>query len=242
MIQLNEATHVYTFNGRRVPSVTQALSIGVNTFDFVDPDVLDRARRFGNHCHLMTELFDNGELNEDTLDPELALYLVQYKKFLRDSGFVVTETERIVHHTGAGYAGKFDKKGLWKRTTWLLDLKSGGVPVTVGPQTAAYQRAHPEPPRKRAVLQLMRDRYRVRILEDTADYTIFQSALNWYRFLNKKFSRGTKDGNEEKGSAGSGSTDDHHHQNGGARSERGRTNRKGVSADRGDGGGGRGFF
>lgn len=241
MIALNEATHVYTAEGRVVPSVTQALSIGVNTFDFVDSDVLDRARRFGNHVHLMTELFDNGELNEDTLDPELALYLVQYKKFLHDTGMVITETERLVHNRGCGYAGKFDKKSLWKRTTWLLDLKSGAVPVTVGPQTAAYQRAHPEPPRKRAVLQLARDRYRLRILEEAADFTIFMSALNWYRFLNKKFSRGTESyGNEEKGSTGA--AGDHHHENGGARSERGRAHRKGVSADRGDGGGGRGFF
>lgn len=189
MIELDEETHTYTNAGRVVPSVTQALSVIERGFGFVDPELLDRARRFGSNVHTAVDYFCRGVLVEKTLDPEIARYLFQFKRFLHETKFAALESEQLVYNAGVGYAGKFDIKGLWKRTSWLLDLKSGAVPRTVGPQTKAYQIAHREPPRKRACLQLMRDNYKLRLLDDVSDFSIFVSALNCYRFLNRRLQK-----------------------------------------------------
>jgi hypothetical protein len=203
VIQLNEATHVYTLEGRVVPSVTQALSMITKAYQFVTPEVLEAARIFGNHVHTMIDWFNRGELDEETLEPELVRYLFQYKRFLHQTRFAVTESERIVYNATNRYAGKFDMGGKWKRATWLLDLKSGLIPITVGPQTEAYRRAHPEPPQRRAVLQLARDRFTFRELDAPQDWTMFLSALNCYRFLNKHLERGPVYDQEEDRRAGS---------------------------------------
>lgn len=174
----------------QIPSVTQALQVIERGFKFVDADTLERARDFGRHVHLATHLFDRGELNEDSLDPELALYLAQYKQALYDTKAQVIASEEIVYNETAGYAGQLDKRWAWKRTSWLCDLKSGIVPRTVGPQTAAYQQAAKERPRKRACLQLRRNDYRLIMLEDLTDYSYFISALNCHRFNQRKIPYG----------------------------------------------------
>lgn len=179
----------------QIPSVTQALQVIERGFRFVDADTLERARDFGRHVHLATHLFDRGELNEDTLDPELALYLAQYKQALYDTGAQVIASEEIVYNETARYAGQLDKRWAWKRSTWLCDLKSGIVPRTVGPQTAAYQQAAKDRPRKRACLQLRRNDYRLILLEDLTDYSYFISALNCHRFNQRKIPYGFEETN-----------------------------------------------
>ena len=148
----------------------------------VDPDLLDRARRFGSHVHLATDLFDKGELDLDSLDANLLPYLNAYKTFLSETGFVVTHSEQRVYNARYKYAGTLDKRGTWKNTTWVLDLKSGAVPRSVGPQVAAYQMACEEKPRKRLCLQLMRNRYKLHRCEDPADWPIFLSCRNIHQF------------------------------------------------------------
>lgn len=186
MLTFDAPTHIYRWDGQIVPSVTTALRVIERGFGFVSEEILDRAREFGRHVHLATHLFDRGELNEATLDPELALYLAQYKRFLFDTKAQVIASEEIVYSKASGYAGQLDKRYAWKRSTWLGDLKSGQVPRTVGPQTAAYQRASIEPPRKRLCLQLRRMDYRLIILDDSTDFHYFLSALNCHRFNQRK--------------------------------------------------------
>lgn len=191
LIEFDSAAHTYTWvqSGarKRLPSVTQALSI-ISGYWFVDRKILEAARIFGQHVHLATHYFDRGVLVERTLDPELRFYLDQYKQFLFDTKFQIIESEQIVDHPRLGYAGQLDKGGLWKRSTYLLDLKSGCVPRTVGPQTAAYQAARGENgdrPRRRLCLQLARDRYKIIACEDRSDFDQFMSALNNYRFIHR---------------------------------------------------------
>lgn len=203
VIHFDEATHVYMLDDRLVPSVTQCLSVINNLYDNVSPELLERARMFGVHCHRMVDLFNRGELDEERLDPELVRYLATYKQFLFDSKFEMVESECKVASKVLGYAGTFDGKGRRQKLktvaqTWLIDLKSGAVPRTVGPQTAAYRAAHPEPPRRRAYLQLARDRYVFKELADVSDMTIFQSALNCFRWRNPRFEQqGNFNGYEE---------------------------------------------
>lgn len=184
-LTFDRATHTYRYGGRVVPSVTTVLR-AIDNFDRVDPELLERARLFGSHVHLATDLFDKGELDEEGLDLPLLPYLNAYKTFLSETGFVVTHSEQQIYNRQRRYAGTLDKRGTWKGATWLLDLKSGAVPRSVGLQTAAYQQACEEKPKRRLCLQLMRNRYKLIKCEEVSDWSYFQSYLNVHRFNHRE--------------------------------------------------------
>lgn len=175
---------MYRWDGAVVPSVTQVLDI-FHSFDHVDPMVLEAARNFGTHVHLATQLYDEGRLDEDALDPALVPYLNGWKKFLSESGFVITAIEEKVYHKRLRYAGTLDRRGLWRSSSWLLDIKSGAVPFTVGAQTAAYREAMDEKPKRRLCVQLMPNDYRISELKELSDFALFQSALNVFNYFRK---------------------------------------------------------
>lgn len=183
-LTFDAGTHVYRYDGRVVPSVTQVLSVlTANDFTYVDAERLAAARQLGTHVHAAIDLYNRGELNEATLDPELAPYVFQWRKFLRETGWVVTASEQRVYHPTLKYAGSIDA-GIWQDAPWVLDIKTGLVPRTVGPQTAAYQHAMKPKPKRRLCLQLGRDCYRLRECKNPADFSIFTSCLNIWRYLN----------------------------------------------------------
>lgn len=182
-LTFNAEAHEYRYGGRVVPSVTQVLSIlSANDFEYVDGEVLEAARSRGRHVHAAIDLHNRGELDEEALDPELAPYLAQWRKFLTDTGWTVTASEQRVYHPTLRYAGTIDT-GVWQNASWVLDIKSGTVPRTVGPQTAAYQNALTPKPRRRLCLQLQPHRYLLKECKDPADFSIFTSCLNIWRFL-----------------------------------------------------------
>lgn len=181
-LTFDAGAHVYRYGGRVVPSVTQALQV-VSEFGCVDPELLRRAREFGQHVHQATDLFDRGTLDEEALDISLLPYLNGWKLFLIETGFVVTHSEAPVYHPRMRYAGTLDRRGIWKGTTWLLDLKSGAVPRSVGAQTAAYQKACAEPPKRRLCLQLKRNAYQLHRCDDPSDFALFTSCLNIWNHL-----------------------------------------------------------
>jgi hypothetical protein len=178
-------THTYRYGGRVVPSVTQVLH-AIDNFDRVDPELLERARRFGQHVHAATDLFDRGILDEENLDIMLVPHLNAYKLFLSETGFVVTHSEQQIYNARQRYAGTLDKRGTWKGSTWLLDLKSGAVPRAVGLQTAAYREACDEKPKRRLCLQLKRNTYKLIKCEEASDWSYFVSYLNVHRFNHRE--------------------------------------------------------
>src|SRR5260370_1277008 len=95
VLTFDVATHTYRYGGKVVPSVTTVLR-PIDNFDRVDPELLERARRFGSHVHSATDLFDRGILDEDELDPGLVPHLNGYKLFLSETGFQVTHSEQQV--------------------------------------------------------------------------------------------------------------------------------------------------
>ena len=189
-LSFDASTHTYRYRGREVPSVTSVLR-QVHNFDRVDPELLERARRFGQHVHAATDLFDRGILDEDNLDAGLLPHLNGYKKFLLETGFVVTHSEEQIYNPRQKYAGTLDTRGTWKGTTWLLDKKSGAVPRTVGLQTAAYQQACDEKPKRRLCLQLLPNNYKLHACEDPADWSYFVSFLNVHRYTHKGITHAT---------------------------------------------------
>jgi hypothetical protein len=191
MLEFDAETHTYRFAGKIVPSVTGVLR-AIDNFDHVPAELLERARKFGQHVHAATDLFDRGILDEEDLDPLLLPYLNAYKLFLSESGFVVEHSEEKVYSARHKYAGTLDKRGKWKKTSWLVDLKSGAVPRSVGPQTAGYQQACAEPPRRRLCLQLKRNAYKLIACEDASDWHLFLSCLNINHFNARTINSGQR--------------------------------------------------
>src|SRR5664280_679352 len=94
-LSLDEATHVYRLGRRELPGVTRALQ-QIDELDGIPRDILAAAARFGKHVHKAIDLLNKGVLDEDALDPNLVPYVAGYKKFLRDTGARVIESERMV--------------------------------------------------------------------------------------------------------------------------------------------------
>jgi len=190
-IQFDAANHRYTVGGERFPGVTEVLD-PLLELDGIPKAVLKAAAEFGTHVHLACHLFDQGVLDEPALDPHLAPYLAAWKIFLKETGATVMLSEKRVAHPQLRYAGTLDKIVYWQRgrrtTAAQIDIKSGDVPRTVGPQTAAYTDAlkHTDPEHAcadRYVLQLRGDAtYRLSKLNDPRDFHIFVSALNLHRW------------------------------------------------------------
>ena len=189
VITFNEADHSYTVNGRPAVGVTKALSV-IEHWSFIDPDVLQRAADFGRAVHEACEFYDLGDLDEDSLDPALAPYLDGYKQFLAAKKPVWEHIEQRVASAALCCAGTLDRMGLIGKTRWLIDLKStAATPITVGPQTAAYAEFAKQTlgfkPQKRACLILKPGGFNLVPLNDPADYSLFVSSLNVWRFLEK---------------------------------------------------------
>lgn len=187
-IAFSEARHEYRVNGRVVPSVTQVLSL-LQDFGAVPAEVLARAAEFGSHVHQAVHLWNERQLDEGALDPALAPYLADWKAFLADTGAEVNQSELRLAHPILGYAGTLDSIVGMKGKNVLVDVKTGVVPRTVGPQTAAYaelvQVRHKSfRVQRRLCVQLTGEGYRLHPCNDPADLAVFVSALNCWRFRN----------------------------------------------------------
>jgi hypothetical protein len=179
--------HVYRYKGRVVPSVTQVLE-QLQYLQGIPWEVLKAAQEFGTHVHQACHLYNQNDLDEESLDPALVPWINSYKRFLSETGFVVVDSEMLVYNPLMRYAGQLDFWGRWRNTTWVVDIKSGVVPSTVGAQLSAYLNAMPpamEKPKKRACLQLSDTDYKFIEQKELSDFSLFTSALNCYRHNEK---------------------------------------------------------
>ena len=196
-LTLEPIEHVYTYQGERVPSVTQVLDVIDETWR-VDLLVLRAAAERGVAVHRATELDDMGDLDIDDLDPVLLPYLQAWRRFRSDMGFTVLHSESRVWHDGMRYAGTLDRVGTFgnlaastkrrpARMLHLLDIKSGTVWPSHGPQTAAYaeafQRLTGEKIADRWCVYLRPDgQYRLERQEHPGDWATFIACLSIRQF------------------------------------------------------------
>lgn len=188
LLEFNKDLHMYTVNGVQVPSVTQILE-PLNDFSQIRPEVLEAARQFGQHVHEACDLYDRGDLDWAALDPSLVPYVEAWKLFLDDSGAIVVSSETQVYHAKLAYAGSPDKVLAWGNRVVIPDLKATAVvPKTVGAQTAAYAEAyhamHGGKRPERYCIHLQAGKYTSHARKDPADWSLFVSALNCWRFKN----------------------------------------------------------
>ena len=125
MIQFDPSTHVYTVNGRVVPSVTQVL----REAGLVDPSIYPPgAAERGTAVHLACQLHDENDLDESSLDPVIIPYLNAWKLFVSQNRFRATAIEQRICSLTHCYAGTLDRIGTVgpKGDNCLVEIKKEG--------------------------------------------------------------------------------------------------------------------
>lgn len=196
-ITFDEASHTYTVDGQRVPSVTQIIQ-PLFDFDQVPPDVLARKQVLGQLVHDACELVVYDDLDEASLDPALAGYVEAFRLFLSETGFQVEDTESVVVSSRYGFVvpGRLDLVGKFSGWRWILDIKTAtAVNIAAAKlQTAAYAAAYREQNpdarvHKRGALQLLpTGRYKLHKFDSDLDLAAFLALhqLNTWRSLNDR--------------------------------------------------------
>lgn len=178
VLQFDEAAHRYTFEGRELISVTQALTEA----GFIDGRwYTEEAAQRGTDVHTAVQLHHAGTLDDDSLDVTLRPFVAAYQRFLEESGFVAAANEERICDPAAGYAGTLDLRGQFPRFSQgidVIDIKTGAIPSWVGYQTAAYARVLPASIKRRWALNLRADgTYRLEPLMARTDERVFLAAL-----------------------------------------------------------------
>lgn len=78
-IILDTEKHIYTVDGVHYDGVTTVIR-DAGLMPSFSVQGVDWYLRRGSYIHLATELFDKGDLDETTLDPQISGYLESYKK------------------------------------------------------------------------------------------------------------------------------------------------------------------
>ena len=177
--------HIYHLNEMVVPGVTTVLQ-PITDYGGIDPAILEYKSALGTAVHYATELYDNDDLDFDSLDAALAPYVDGWIKFIADTGFIIELNEHIVYHKRYHYAGMLDRVGLLNDERCVIDIKCVSVLAPhVGVQLAAYQEAENSVRKKvdkitkRFAAQLKPDgTYRLEPYTDRTDFSVFTSLLN----------------------------------------------------------------
>lgn len=191
MVQFDCATHTYTENGVKIPSVTQILQgAGLIDFSKIPVERLEAALNFGMCVHKATELYDLNNLDETSLDPKIQPYLEAWIKFIKDTDFKIEAIEEKVYSKLYRYAGTLDRRGIILKRNSIVDIKTS---VDFGPATkfqlVAYQFAYNEYVERYervndryAALLKPDGTYKLEKYTDAMDFNMFLSCLsvhNW---------------------------------------------------------------
>ena len=174
------------------PRVTTVLK-PLDDFGRVDPEMLAHAAERGTAVHLATALYDQNDLDEGSIDPEVLPYLTGWIKFRNDTGFepfpggIELPVTNKVHQ----YRGTLDRVGEMKDKLVIIDIKTGvTIGLGAGPQTAAYLYAYNDAVAirvlRRYVVQLTPEAdYRLIPMTSPDDWPEFLNLLGHYRFLER---------------------------------------------------------
>lgn len=180
--------HSYWLDERRLPSVTQILSVLPNAYEAVPPEILERKRVLGTAVHLACALDDQGLLDEATVDPAVAPYLAAWRRFCADTGFTPITIEEPGYSREYGYAGTLDRLGEIGGALAVLDLKCAAeLKPETALQTAGYAQIALEhwgqEAKERYAVQLRPDgQYRCHEYSDRADRRVFLACLQIHQW------------------------------------------------------------
>lgn len=117
-------THEYFYEGRKVPCVSDILEdAGYIDKRFFKPIYAER----GKIIHTITQYYDEGDLDESSVDTEFAGWLEAYKTFRHDykDRIEIIGIERLLYSPQYDYAGTADRFITIDGESGLIELKSG---------------------------------------------------------------------------------------------------------------------
>jgi hypothetical protein len=189
----DEERHIYTVNGERVVSVTQAIQ-GLVDFSMVPPWMLEWKAALGKAVHKATELFDLDDLEPLGDDDPAIGYVRAWARFRDETGFVPTQLEQRLYHPIFEYCGTLDRVGYMTKTRrpnvlGIYEIKTtASLPVEyTKAQTAGYFKAYNltalEQARERFAVHLRGDgTYQLHQFDDIAtDFAAFLGHLERYQ-------------------------------------------------------------
>lgn len=184
-LEFKDDGHVYTFDGRWIPSVTEILK----SEGFIDTAFFtDYGRERGKLAHLAIHLYDEGELDEESLDPVLSPFVEAWKRFRADTGVEIIESEQPIVDPLRRYAGTPDKIVLLDGKQTVLDLKTGVISPWVRLQLCAYCEA--KTIYRRAAVQLNDDgTYKMHTYTDRQDFGVWNATLAVYHWKRNELKR-----------------------------------------------------
>ena len=169
--------HKYYVDGVEVAGNTNALrAVGLghgfgNEFDM----------QRGKNAHLATRLYDERRLDWTTVSTRIEPYLAGWIAFRKISGFEPVWIERAIYCKRYGFATRLDRMGWLNGRRVVIQIKTGGLDVSVGPQTAGEALAAQEVlgcPVDRFAVVLPGDRwFDLQPLTSRADFPEFLSAV-----------------------------------------------------------------
>ena len=145
-LAFDPTAHRYTWNGARIPSVTQVLG---PLFDWtkVPPALLEHKRQIGTVVHTAIHMELTGGVDLSSIHPQALPYFDAWRRFRDECSFEPVLVEYRVCSDELGedhrYAGTLDEWGYLQGCQALIDWKTSMLLNydAVGAQTAAYLKA-----------------------------------------------------------------------------------------------------
>ncbi len=151
--------HIYTVDDKVYPGVTTIIHEVYPGYPYPEG-----AAERGHHVHLATQLFDEDDLDDGSLDPLVAGYLEGWKRFREEMDFQVKQIELKVHNSVYGYCGTIDRIGVFTdkgQKPCVLDVKSGVPEWWHSLQTMAYSLCLEEPHNRASVYLSKEGKYKI---------------------------------------------------------------------------------
>jgi hypothetical protein len=181
-LTFNEEEHVYRWQGRVVPSVTAVIAAAgcMGDLSFIDPWYMRR----GTALHKATKLWDEGRLDEATVDPAIAPHLRAWREFvtMNRADLEILESEHPRYNATYGYAGTPDRIALWRGKLAVIDLKAGGKMPFHALQLSGYAGMIDDCEVRLAVHLGGDERWKLETYADRGDWQVFTSALALYQW------------------------------------------------------------
>ena len=207
MLTFDEVKHLYFWDGKPVPSVTQIINewmeisvYGIKyytnryTGTTISADVFRAAGEFGVAIHAGAKILAEGRmLDFSALHSSLDHPLHEFIRWMNDYEPIIHLVEQSLYSAKYRYAGTFDLICTINRRLCVVDIKTGEYGAA-GIQTAGYEQLYREHTKRgalhmqRYVLHLPKDGGSYQFLkeEDTTDFSCFLGLLFTHQQMERR--------------------------------------------------------
>lgn len=174
-LTFDEKEHRYFHDGVEIPRLTRL----IESFGLIKHKATEGYLQRGSAIHLALQYYDEGDLDEEALDPQIRPWFDAYKQFREDTGFKPVRIEKKAHNDQHLFATIVDRTGTINGSEVLLELKSGSKSDWWGLQLAGQQIALQQEFKKRYALELSKEgKYKLHPFHEQEYLDIFYSMLN----------------------------------------------------------------